>query len=361
VAIKERHLFPTGNTSSGFYSFYKYILDQEAARRIICLKGGPGTGKSTLMKTIGKLYSEKGFDIEYHHCSSSNDLLDAIVIKGLNVALLDGTSPHIMDPLTPGAVDEILNLGECWKEEGFEKYRRNIIEINRELSDIYKRSNKYLEAAKQLHEIWSFYNAEIMNISKLYKYIESLKISLFLRPISSMGKERHLFATAFTANGIITYTDNLITGYERVYVLNGEPGSGKTIVLKIISEEALKRGYSVEIMHHPLVPEKLEHIFIPQLKTAIITSNEINQQKFQGTQIYMDIFSKSMLQGKYISQIKEDKHHFYELLNKALEIISYTKVLHDELKKFYIENMDFDKVNEKQEFIEKKLDYYYHN
>ena len=87
-------IFPGGNTSKGFYSFYRYILSQDEARRIICIKGGPGTGKSSLMKKVGQFFNEKGYNIEYHHCSSDNNSLDGVVIKGLNVAILDGTSPH---------------------------------------------------------------------------------------------------------------------------------------------------------------------------------------------------------------------------------------------------------------------------
>lgn len=92
---KIRHLFPGGNTSKGFYSFYHYIISQDTARRKICIKGGPGTGKSTLMKSIGTFFNDKGYDIEYHHCSSDNNSLDGIVIKQLNIALLDGTAPHV--------------------------------------------------------------------------------------------------------------------------------------------------------------------------------------------------------------------------------------------------------------------------
>ena len=51
---KEINLFPGSNTSKGFYSFYRYILTQDNANRILCLKGGPGTGKSSLMKKVGK-------------------------------------------------------------------------------------------------------------------------------------------------------------------------------------------------------------------------------------------------------------------------------------------------------------------
>lgn len=36
-----RHMFPGGNTSQGFFSYYDYILGQEEANRIICIKAVP--------------------------------------------------------------------------------------------------------------------------------------------------------------------------------------------------------------------------------------------------------------------------------------------------------------------------------
>ena len=55
--------FAGGNTARGFYSLFdSNIADLD---RIFILKGGPGTGKSSLMKKIGTLDSEKGYNIEY--------------------------------------------------------------------------------------------------------------------------------------------------------------------------------------------------------------------------------------------------------------------------------------------------------
>jgi MoxR-like ATPase len=109
-SCKIRHLFPGGNTTKGFYSYYDYILGQQEATKIICLKGGPGVGKSTYMKRIGKVMEEEGFDIEYMHCSSDPNSLDGVVITDIKVALLDGTAPHVVDPKNPGAVDESVHL-----------------------------------------------------------------------------------------------------------------------------------------------------------------------------------------------------------------------------------------------------------
>lgn len=348
-------LFPGGNTSKGFYSFYRYILGQEEARRIICIKGGPGTGKSSLMKKIGAYFNEKGYDIEYHHCSSDNNSLDGVVIKGLNVAILDGTAPHVVDPVNPGAVDEILNMGDCWNEEGFKKYRKNIIDTNKEIGKTFKRAYRFFAAAKAVHDDWSNYNSEALNPAKLNKLKEELKDKIFTTPIGGYGTERHLFATAFTPAGIVTFVEGIVSGYEKVYVLNGGPGTGKSDVLDFISKEALKRGLDVQFFHDPLIPERIEHIFIPKLSTAIITSNELNKTKFEGNQIYMDNLLNSYSISKNREEIKFDMEMFYELLDKGLKTIASAKALHDHLETYFIPNMDFDKINKVTEKVINKL------
>lgn len=94
---KVRHMFPGGNTSKGFYSFYNYIISQEDAKRIFILKGGPGVGKSTFMKKTAAEMLERGYDVEYMHCSSDNSSLDGLVIPKTGVAMIDGTAPHVVD------------------------------------------------------------------------------------------------------------------------------------------------------------------------------------------------------------------------------------------------------------------------
>jgi Cdc6-like AAA superfamily ATPase len=351
-------LFPGGNTSKGFYSFYRYILGQDEARRIICIKGGPGTGKSSLMKKIAAYFNEKGYDIEFHHCSSDNNSLDGIVIKGLNVAMLDGTAPHVVDPINPGAVDEILNMGECWNEEGFKKYRKNIIDTNKEIGKIFRRAYRFFGAAKAVHDDWTNYNNEALNPAKLNKLKEELKEKIFSGPVGGFGSERHLFATAFTPNGVVTYVETIAADYEKVYVLNGGPGTGKTDVLDFLSKEGLKRGLSVQIFHDPLIPERIEHLFIPELKIAVLTSNEINNKKFEGTQIYMDNYLNAYSVGKNREEIKIDTELFYELLNKGLKTIASAKALHDQLETYFIPNMDFDKLNKVTKKIIDKIEKY---
>ena len=91
-----RHMFPGGNSSRGFFSYYSYILPQEEARRIFIIKGGPGVGKSTFMKKAGQELVERGYDVEFMHCSSDNNSLDGMVVPKLGIAMIDGTAPHVV-------------------------------------------------------------------------------------------------------------------------------------------------------------------------------------------------------------------------------------------------------------------------
>lgn len=341
-----RHVFPGANTSMGFYSYFRYILPQEEARRIVCLKGGPGTGKSSIMKKLSGYFYDKSYNIEHHHCSSDSESLDAVVIKELKIAVLDGTSPHIVDPITPGAVDEILNLGDCWNEEGINANKYEIMVITKTLSENYRRIYRYLRAAKEIHEDWGSFNAKAMDKNKLLLFKEDLKNKVLKgQDISTLGKDRHLFATGITPQGIVTYIESLINGYDNVYVINGGPGMGKTETLKYILEESLKRGLYVEVFHDPFTLERIEHLFIPELSTCIVTSNEINGKQISGSEIYMEELCNKNYLNSSSNEMEYNKTLFYSMIDKALSLLKINKAIHDDLEKFYIENMNFDKLN----------------
>lgn len=344
--LKERHLFPGGNTSKGFHSFYKYILSQEDANRILCMKGGPGTGKSYFMKKIGSHFATKGYTIEYHHCSSDNNSLDAVVIKELKVAILDGTSPHMVDPIHPGAVDEILNMGEALDMDNLFLKKKEIIDVQKKISKNFKRAYIYLAAAKAVHDDWSSLNSESINPDNISTVTESLKEEMLTTQKSGYGTDRHLFATAFTPNGIITFAEDLVSNFKNKFILNGGPGLGKTEILKQIGSTAQRKGYFVEYMHDPLIPERIEHVLIPELSTCILTTNEISKASFIGKVYNIEDFCKADVLISNKKEIEYCSKTFYELIDKALSLIADAHTIHDDLEGFYISSMNFDTAND---------------
>ena len=91
--------FLGANSPTGFYSLYDQLLPPEQASAIYILKGGPGCGKSTMMRRVAALAQEAGEPVEYILCSGDPDSLDAILLPGKKAALVDGTAPHGTAPL----------------------------------------------------------------------------------------------------------------------------------------------------------------------------------------------------------------------------------------------------------------------
>ena len=87
------------------------IFSPDKLEKVYIIKGGPGTGKSHLIKSLAAAAKEKNYDIEYFHCSADVNSLDGIIINDIKTAIIDGTAPHVTDPKYPGAVDIIVNVG----------------------------------------------------------------------------------------------------------------------------------------------------------------------------------------------------------------------------------------------------------
>lgn len=92
--------FLGANSPGGFHSLYEGWMEESAAGACYILKGGPGCGKSTLMKEIGKTMEAAGWAAEYIWCSGDPDSLDGVRFPEKNVAIADGTAPH--GSVTPG-------------------------------------------------------------------------------------------------------------------------------------------------------------------------------------------------------------------------------------------------------------------
>ena len=105
--------FAAANGYEGFRSNFEPLLSSQNIKKLFILKGGPGTGKSTLMRKIaGEFESEA--NVTRIFCSSDTSSLDGVLMEndGICVGIVDGTSPHVVEAKHPGAVEEIVNLGD---------------------------------------------------------------------------------------------------------------------------------------------------------------------------------------------------------------------------------------------------------
>ena len=93
------NFFAGANSGEGFQNLFHEMVDLEATYDVMILKGGPGVGKNTFMREIGRTMEQAGTPVEYLWCSGDPDSLDGVVLPEVRCAVVDGTSPHGMAPL----------------------------------------------------------------------------------------------------------------------------------------------------------------------------------------------------------------------------------------------------------------------
>jgi hypothetical protein len=85
-------------------------------------------------------------------------------------------------------------------------------------------------------------------------------------------RRRRLFASAPTAEGVVHTLDTLLQPTFRRYYLAGDPGVGKATLVERVASAAAVRGFDVIACHCGLRPERVEHVLLPSLGTALVNA-----------------------------------------------------------------------------------------
>lgn len=334
--------FLGANSKHGFVSYFKQLQEQSTSLELIILKGGPGSGKSSLMKRVALLAEQKGHELEYIPCASDPGSLDAFIDKTTDFAMMDGTSPHIEDPHYPGASAHIINLGDNWKSQALKDNRLEIICLNKKITQCHSNATAYIKAASALLDENRKVSAPYMKKTDLYTL--AAKFTALL-PMGFDGIEQTRLLSAVSVGEVRFLNDTLRCCADKIYCIEDPWGSASDYLMKNIREAALGRGVDIISCPCSISPEKTEHIIIPGERVAFVTSNLMHPlQKNVST-----LISKAYDDFDATSELEKRLNDAARLLRDASKSIEKAKKLHDELEAFYITAMDFsltDKVYE---------------
>jgi len=307
------------------------------------------------MRKIGLQMAELGFNVDFWQCSSDNDSLDGVIIRELKTAVVDGTAPHVIDPRYPGAIEQIINLGDHWDEHSLQSHKNEIKKLVDEIGGYFKDAWQDLAEAKNVHDEWKKINCTAMDFSKINQKTEQL-----IQEIFSVNTPlvRHMFAGAITPGGLVNFINNITEDCKTRYILKGLPGTGKSTLIKKIAEGAVERGYQTDCYHCALDPDSLDMVVIPQLGVAVLDGSipHVEEKERPGDKVInmLDDFNNELLSrdGKKLTQLQEE---FNKLMNEAVGKIAQAKRLHDQLEGYYVKAMDFEAVENKRDQVLHKI------
>ncbi len=315
TVMKSFSFFASANTGIGFVNNFEFINNVKKKGFAFVLKGGPGTGKSSLMKKIGSHFSDQGAEVEYFYCSSDPSSIDGVRLPQHNICILDGTAPHSTEVNLPAIDGAIVNLGE-FIGSGVEKNARIIRTQVAAKKKCYQECYAFLEAARavmladRIHQSKSD-DAQLADIhtSKLWE-------ELALPPQPGQGYERKLFLSTLCARGLDSFQQS--QAFENILLLE-QSDTICTQVLRNLKQKLLDNGQDVTVFLNMVCPDIIDCLYLPEQRLLIAPAP-----------------AKQKANHKIITA----------LLKRAAKCLMKARLHHKRVEKCYINHTDFSGIDQ---------------
>lgn len=321
--------FAGANRAEGFVGGYDTIADERKLERVYVIKGGAGTGKSTLMRHLAYEGEKAGYGVVRYLCGSDPQSLDCVVLDG-RIGILDGTAPHNRDMMFPGAASSLIDLSRFWDEEKLLLHKSIIADFTAEKARAYRSAYRYFCAAEQIEKEKRAYGERVFLRAKAQAAVDRLVKSW------EKGKKRKRSKGSVTTTETCALTMKgafrLINGGEFLRYTVTEAYGCAPLFMELLSEALQTAGHDILLARLP-VPDVIESIYVPDGKILITVGEET-----EGKSINMARFCRREERGEFRLATKIQ----LSCLNEGLRYLSKAAVQHFELEKEYAAAMDFD-------------------
>ena len=338
--------FAGANTGRGFLGEYDRIAAEEENRRVWIIKGGSGTGKSTMMGKIAAEAEEAGHRCVRYLCSSDPASLDAVVFDGQYV-VLDGTAPHVREMEYPGAVSEILYVGKYWKREKLEEKREEVIRLTQGKREAYQAGYAALAALEKLEGETYRTAMGILDREKLCRCIG--------RILKGVPKGERTGGTDTCRTWAVSMKGPArTTGLEqmaRVHWRIEDTCQTMPCFFGLLAEMCSRQRIPVLLSLHP-VNDRIVEACIPSLSLHL--SGETGGCVPDKTICMSRFLQKEPAAGKK-GEIRLAAKCMTALLEQALEKFREAGEYHGALEEIYRDAMDFSRMNRESAGIRKQI------
>ena len=266
------HFFGQAMTGQGVKHVYKDIMNE--AKTVYLLKGAYGFKISELLQQLGSYYHGKGFDIDYFYDPLFEHIIEAIFIKAPHpILILQATNPAI-EPIDLDARDHVISLKDCVDVQKL-VFIDDFISLNQLKQTYYEKCFALLSKAIQVHDEWEVETRKNMNWSGLDQQFAELTNHLFgMTTLEKPAALTHRLLGTLTPRGARDTVQSITQNLEKRLFIKGFPGTGKSSMMKKLANEALSRGFDVQLVWCGLDSNSIDMVILPELTFCIFDSTE---------------------------------------------------------------------------------------
>ncbi|MBQ3566355.1 MAG: hypothetical protein IJA12_04170 [Oscillospiraceae bacterium] len=344
--------FLGGSTPTGFRTHFSDVISKDGYYTYI-LKGGPGTGKSTLMKKVAKHFRD--CNVITYRCSSDINSLDAVVIEDKKIIIVDGTSPHVFDPIYPGVSQEIINLGSFWNKDALQKNGKAVQLLSDENQKCHRTVKRYIKAISSINSDICRHAENSLDRQKLSAYIQRLSKKLIPSKNNIDGRREFNQLSSLTQEKYMTLPVN--EEYSK-YFIKDDFFAGGNFFLRKLADTFTENGYDITVSEcNMLDAPTYEHLICHKLKLVFITGNFMNGLTPETENVinFTRFYDKELLSSKK-QRMNFNKKAVAELISETAECLTTALKIHDKLEKYYINALDFEKLEKMTDDFIKTLE-----
>ena len=176
-----------------------------------------------------------------------------------------------MEPKYPAAVGRYVDLGRFYDLSAAKAQAAEVKRHTHDYQDAYARAYRCLKAARQVELDTAAELGQSFDAQRAARRISGIMARELRGRGTGTGRITRRFLGSVTYQGPVWRFDSVETLCPKVYEFEDsyEQGGG---LLAALCAEAVRRSYDVIACPSPEEPERLEHLLIPELGTAFVTS-----------------------------------------------------------------------------------------
>ena len=335
-----RNFWVGANSGDGFQNLFDELVDLEDTYDFMVLKGGPGVGKNTFMRMIGQTMEQAGAAVEYLWCSGDPDSLDGVVLPELRCAIADGTSPHVLEPKYPAAVDRYVDLGRFYDLTAAKAAAEEVKAHTHDYQAAYVRAYRSLKAARQVELDAMTAVAQTFDAGRAERRVEGIIARELRGRRGRRGKTARRFLGSITHKGYLWRFDSVDTLCPKVYEFSDSWELAAPYLARL-HEAATAQGWDTILCMSPEAPGQAEHLLIPGLGLAFVTSRPGMDY---GKKPYRRIRLDAMAEPSGKARLRFQTRMTALLREEGITALKEAKASHDALEAVYNPYVDFDGV-----------------
>jgi hypothetical protein len=338
--MKYREYFASANTSGGFKSYFDTVFSHDSLERLFVIKGGPGSGKSTLMKRAVSYFLSLGVDTEAFLCSADPESLDGVIF-GSKVAIVDGTSPHATDPMLPGAFEEIVDLTKFINVKDAELRRARLVELEGVKKACYRRAYAFMSSAAEIKREIAKSATGWLSYGKMYSAVERYMKQNRWSADTLQGGVRLI--DGIGSKGFVHLDTFKDLSKNICYAVNTHGCEGA--LMDCFIECACERSVSAVKSPDLFLQGAVSGALFPSVGTAVVTACESDDLYADGVRVFnMERFLNRESLKNDRARMKRAKKCVSALVGSALESFHDAGLAHAEIESLYRPCIDYGEV-----------------